>query len=53
LNLAYNALLDGQRLQDIELRRNDEGFLDGLERNGFLIRPPVEILPAALIKTLC
>lgn len=30
LNLAYNALLDGMRLEDIELRRNDEGFLDGL-----------------------
>ena len=30
LNLAYNALLDGQRLEDIELRRNDETFLDGL-----------------------
>jgi hypothetical protein len=30
LNLAYNALLDGLRLEDIELRRNDEGFLDGL-----------------------
>jgi hypothetical protein len=30
LNLAYNALLDGSRLEDIELRRNDEAFLDGL-----------------------
>lgn len=30
LNLAYNALLQGVRLQDIELRRNDEAFLDGL-----------------------
>src|SRR5271156_5592910 len=30
LNLAYNALLDGQRLEDIELRRNDEAVLDGL-----------------------
>jgi hypothetical protein len=30
LNLAYNAMLEGVRLQDIELRRNDEGFLDGL-----------------------
>jgi hypothetical protein len=30
LNLAYNALLDGLRLQDIELRRNDEAFLDAL-----------------------
>ena len=30
LNLAYNSLLDGVRLEDIELRRNDEAFLDGL-----------------------
>jgi hypothetical protein len=30
LNLAYNALLDGVRFEDIELRRNDEAFLDGL-----------------------
>src|SRR5260221_6608050 len=30
LNLAYNALLDGQQLEDIEVRRNDEAFLDGL-----------------------
>ena len=30
LNLAYNALLDGRRLEDIELRRNDVAFLDGL-----------------------
>ena len=30
LNLTYNALLEGIRLEDIELRRNDEAFLDGL-----------------------
>jgi hypothetical protein len=30
LNIAYNALLGGQRLEDIELRRKDEAFLDGL-----------------------
>ena len=30
LNLAYNALCDGTRLEDIELRRNDEVFLDAL-----------------------
>jgi len=30
LNLAYNALCDGTCLQDIELRRNDENFLDAL-----------------------
>ena len=30
LSLAYNALLDGVRLEDIELRRNEEAFLDSL-----------------------
>lgn len=30
LNLAYNALCDGTRLEDIELRRNDEVFLNAL-----------------------
>jgi Transposase DDE domain group 1 len=30
LNFAYNALCEGSRLQDIELRRNDEVFLDAL-----------------------
>jgi Transposase DDE domain group 1 len=30
LNLAYNALCGGQRLEDIEARRCDQVFLDGL-----------------------
>jgi hypothetical protein len=30
LNMAYNALCEGNCLQDIELRRNDEVFLDAL-----------------------
>lgn len=30
LNFAYNSLCDGDRLQDMELRRNDEVFLDAL-----------------------
>ena len=30
LNLAYNALCEGTCLQDIELRRHDEAFLDAL-----------------------
>jgi Transposase DDE domain group 1 len=30
LNIAYNALCEGTCLQDIELRRNDEAFLDAL-----------------------
>lgn len=30
LNLAYNILAGGVRLEDIELRRNDENYLNGL-----------------------
>ena len=30
LNIAYNVLVGGQRLEDIEWRRQDESFLDGL-----------------------
>jgi Transposase DDE domain group 1 len=30
LNVAYNLLSGGQRLEDIELRRQDESFLNGL-----------------------
>ena len=30
LNIAYNVLLGGVRLEDMELRRQDESFLDGL-----------------------
>ena len=31
LNIAYNILAGGERLEDIELRRNDEAFLNSLE----------------------
>jgi len=30
LNIAYNSLCDGRTLEDIELRRNDETWLDAL-----------------------
>jgi len=30
LNIAYNVLVGAERLEDIELRRQDESFLDGL-----------------------
>ena len=30
LNIAYNILCGGQRLEDIEIRRNDEVYLDAL-----------------------
>jgi hypothetical protein len=35
LNLAYNALCDGTRLEDIELRRNDEVSSTPWAPNGF------------------
>lgn len=31
LNLAYNAMCGGVRLEDIELRRNDEVYLDAIQ----------------------
>jgi hypothetical protein len=31
LNIAYNILAGGMRLEDIELRRQDENFLNGLD----------------------
>ena len=31
LNIAYNALCGGRCMEDIELRRNDEAFLDALD----------------------
>jgi len=30
LNIAYNSLVGGLRLEDIELRRNDEAYMDAL-----------------------
>src|SRR6202789_2116354 len=30
LNIAYNSMVGGCRLDDIDLRRNDEAFLDGV-----------------------
>ena len=30
VNIAYNILAGGQRLEDIELRRQDESFLEGM-----------------------
>jgi len=49
--LAYNALLDGLRLEDIELRRNDEAFLDGLGAQRIPDPTTTEILHGALIRT--
>ena len=47
LNLTYNLLAGGQRLEDIELRRQDEVFLNGLAPSGFPIRRRREISPGA------
>ena len=47
LNLTYNLLTGGQRLEDIELRRQDEVFLKGLERNGSRTQRRREILRGA------
>jgi len=33
LNLAYNILAGGQSIEDIELRRQDEVFMNGLRRD--------------------
>ena len=35
LNIAYNAMCGGTSLDDIELHRNDEGFLDTLGAERF------------------
>jgi len=51
LNLAYNALLDGQRLEDIELRVVTMKLSWTVwARNGFLIRLPAGISPGVLTK---
>ena len=48
LNLAYNALLDGVRLEDIELRRNDEAFWTGWALSASRIRRRVGTSRVAL-----
>ena len=40
LNIAYNALCGGTRLEDIETRRTDAVFLDGLGRRRCPTPPP-------------
>ena len=43
LNIAYNLLAGGVRLEDIELRRQDENFLNGLSGKDAALppRPPL------------
>jgi hypothetical protein len=40
LNIAYNLLAGGRRLEHLELRRQDEVYPDALGPNGSPIRPP-------------
>src|SRR5437899_970517 len=49
LNIAYNIVAGGERLEDIELRRQDEVFLMDWERNGYPIRRRPEISRGALV----
>ena len=53
LNLAYNALCDGTCLEDLELRRNDEVFLDALALGAFPTRPRPATSAAASSRTTC
>ena len=50
LHLAYNALPDGQRLEDIELRRNGKALLAGLGAQPIPIANQQEIDREASIK---
>jgi len=40
LNFAFNILAGGLRLEDMEQRRSDEHYMNGLGANAFLIPPP-------------
>jgi hypothetical protein len=53
LNLAYNALCDSTCLQDLELRRNDEVFLDCLGARRIPDPPPPGIFAAASMPKTC
>jgi hypothetical protein len=48
LNLAYNLLAGGQRLEDIELRRQDELFMNGLGAERIPDPTTAGTLPGAL-----
>lgn len=51
LNIAYNTLTGGTCLDDIELRRTDETYMDApWERSAFLIPPRRGILPGGFLK---
>lgn len=50
LNIAYNALCEGTCLEDIELRRNDEVFLDALVPAASRTPPRLAISAAALTR---
>ena len=51
LNIAYNLLAGGQRLEPIEVRRNDEVYLDALGADRIPDRPPPATPAAASPRT--
>ena len=52
LNIAYNGLCGGTCLQDIELRRNDENYLNALSCAAFPIPPrPATSAAASRVNT--
>ena len=53
LNIAYNLLAGGTRMEHIENRRQDEVFLDALAPNGSRIRRPPEISVSGSTRRAC
>ena len=56
LNIGFNALCDGTCMQDLELRRQDEAYLNAWALSGFLTPLPRVISRAGskrLTSTLC
>ena len=47
LNIALNLLAGGRHIEHLELRRNDEVYLDALEPGGSPTRPPPATSAAA------
>ena len=52
LNIAYNTLTGGTCLDDIELRRNDEAFMDSLGAERIQTLPRQGISRGALVKRM-
>ncbi len=52
LNIAFNIIAGGKRMQHIELRRTDTVYLDALGASGFPIRPRKETSVAGFPKMM-